>query len=220
VNGVHDMGGMTGLGSLPLEADEPVFHAEWERRAFALTIAMGAPGGWSIDEARYARERTPAAEYLASSYYEIWLSGLERLLLERGLVTDEEMSCGVMQTPPGGSGRILSVERVDRALASGGPTSRPAVTSPVYAPGARVRARNIHPSGHTRLPRYVRGRVGRIVMHHGSHISPDVRAACGEERSEHLYTVAFAGEEIWGESAEAGVVVSVDAFESYLEAAP
>ncbi|HEX9790457.1 MAG TPA: hypothetical protein VGA60_07330 [Kiloniellales bacterium] len=90
MNGVHDLGGMDGHGPIAYEVDEPVFHAEWERRVFAMTIAMGFYGAWNIDSSRHARERTPAAEYLSSSYYEIWLGGLERLLDESGLLPRAE----------------------------------------------------------------------------------------------------------------------------------
>jgi len=95
MNSVHDLGGMDGLGPIVHEADEPVFHAEWERRVFALTLAMGFYGAWNIDSSRHARERTPAAEYLSSSYYEIWLSGLERLLDETGLLTRAEVDARI-----------------------------------------------------------------------------------------------------------------------------
>jgi len=95
VNGVHDMGGMHGFGPVVAEAHEPVFHAEWERRAFALTLAAGFLGEWNIDMSRFAREQMPPAAYLASSYYEHWLWGLEHLLVERGLLTREEIEARV-----------------------------------------------------------------------------------------------------------------------------
>jgi len=95
MNGVHDFGGMDGLGPIDYETNEPVFHAEWERRVFALTLAMGCTGAWNLDMSRHARERTPPAEYLAASYYEIWLSGLERLLDETGLLSRAELDARV-----------------------------------------------------------------------------------------------------------------------------
>ena len=92
MNGGQDLGGMHGLGPIDIEADEPVFHAEWERRVFALTLAMGARGEWNIDMSRHARENRDPVDYLSSSYYEIWLKGLEALLSERGLLDPEELS--------------------------------------------------------------------------------------------------------------------------------
>lgn len=91
MNGAHDLGGMHGFGPIDPEPDEPVFHAQWERRAFALTLAMGAYGAWNIDMSRHARERMEPGAYLTTSYYEHWLHGLERLLIEKGLLTREEI---------------------------------------------------------------------------------------------------------------------------------
>ena len=91
MNGIHDLGGMHGFGPVDPERDEPVFHHEWERRAFAVTMAAGFLGEWNIDMSRYAREQMPPAEYLATTYYEHWLFGLEQLLVERGLLTRAEI---------------------------------------------------------------------------------------------------------------------------------
>ena len=113
MNGAHDMGGAHGFGPVVAEVDEPAFHADWERRVFALTIALGASGEWNIDASRFAREDRPPAEYLDKSYFELWLAGLERLLAERG----------VLERPPG---RVLAAEDVAATLARGGPVERPA----------------------------------------------------------------------------------------------
>ena len=91
MNGAHDMGGMHGFGPINPEPDEPVFHHEWERRAFAITVAAGFLGKWNLDMSRYARERMEPAEYLSTSYYEHWIHGLELLLVEKGLLTREEI---------------------------------------------------------------------------------------------------------------------------------
>ena len=97
MNGIHDMGGMHGLGPIDREENEPVFHHAWERRAFALNMAAGFLGDWNIDMSRYAREQMPPAEYLATSYYEHWLWGLERLLVEKGLLTRTEIEARVAE---------------------------------------------------------------------------------------------------------------------------
>jgi nitrile hydratase beta subunit len=219
VNGVHDMGGAHGYGPVEPEPDEPVFHADWERRAFALTIAMGATGEWNLDESRFAREDRPPADYLSRTYYEIWLAGLERLLAERGLVEPEEVEAGRPLGEPRAVRRTLDAEAVPKMLGRGGPTRRDVEHAARFAPGDRVRARNIHPPEHTRLPRYVRGRVGTVVLVHGAHVYPDAHARGEGEDPQWLYTVRFDGRELWGPDADPASAVSVDAFEPYLEPA-
>jgi nitrile hydratase subunit beta len=219
VNGAHDMGGQHGFGHVEPEPDEPVFHTEWERRAFALTLAMGATGEWNLDASRFARESLPPAEYLAKTYYEIWLAGLQKLAAERGLVADEELAAGRPLQPPRPVARTLAGPDVERALSRGASTERQASRPARFAVGDRVRARNLHPPTHTRLPRYVRGRAGTVVAVHGAHVFPDVHAHGGGEDPQWLYTVRFAARELWGEEADPTVAVSVDAFEPYLEPA-
>jgi nitrile hydratase len=198
------------------EPNEPAFHAEWERRVFAMTLAMGAPGRWNIDESRSARERTP--DYLSRTYFQIWLAGLEKLMAERGLVSRAEIDAGHAQGAPRPVERILSADKVAAALARGGPTSRPSVGQPAFAPGDRVRAKRIDPPNHTRLPRYVRGHVGTIELNHGCHVFADAHAAGEGEAPQWLYTVRFDARELWGEAANPADSVSVDAWQSYLEA--
>lgn len=225
MNGVHDMGGLHGFGPVQLEENEPLFHAPWERRALGLTLAMGATGQWNIDQSRSARESLPPATYLGSPYYRIWILGLERLMLQRGLVTDEELTSGRLTQPARQVARVLQADAVEAALARGTPTER-RVTAPArFAVGDRVRALNRHPAGHTRLPRYVRGHTGTVVLAHGTHVFADRHAASApgqpfDEAPQGLYTVAFEGRELWGDDAEPGTCVSVDAWESYLEPAP
>jgi nitrile hydratase subunit beta len=217
MNGAQDMGGMMGFGAVVPEKDEPVFHADWEKRAFALTLAMAAPGGWNLDQSRFARESLHPARYLAMSYYAIWLAGLEKLLAERGLVTPDEIEAGRSLHPPKPVPRILTAESVASALIKGGPTGRPATAPQRFQAGDRVRARNIHPAGHTRLPRYVRGHAGTVTHVHGAHVLPDANAAGRGESPQWLYTVRFAAQELWGEAGDPLGSVSVDAWESYLE---
>jgi nitrile hydratase beta subunit len=220
VNGAHDMGGMHGFGPVAPEPDEPVFHAEWERRAFALTLAMGAAGEWNIDASRFAREDRPAADYLSRTYYEIWLGGLERLLADRALVAPDEVAAGRPLAPARPVRRTLAAPDVERMLRSGGPTNREPPRPARFAAGDRVRVRTMNPTTHTRLPRYVRGHVGAVVRVHGCHVYPDAHAHGGGEDPQWLYTVRFDGRELWGVDADPTVAVTVDAFEPYLEPAP
>jgi nitrile hydratase beta subunit len=219
VNGVHDMGGMHGFGPVEPEPDEPVFHADWERRAFALTLAMGATGEWNLDASRFAREDWAPADYLARTYYEVWLAGLERLLAERALVTPEEVEAGHAIEEPRPLKRTLAADGAAKMLRSGGPTNREPQHPARFAEGDRVRARNLNPPTHTRLPRYVRGHVGTVVLVHGAHVFPDVNATGGGEDPQWLYTVRFDGRDLWGPDADPTVSVSFDAFEPYLEPA-
>ncbi|HET6868505.1 MAG TPA: nitrile hydratase subunit beta [Solirubrobacteraceae bacterium] len=209
MNGVHDMGGVHGFGPVTPEPDEPVFHAEWEGRVLAMDLAMRATGEWGVDEARFAREREPPAQYLAESYYERWLGGLERLLLERGLVSEEELTAGRSRMP----GQPLA------GKLSGAGSRREPKRPARFAAGDRVRARNIHPAGHTRLPRYVRGHVGTVTRLHGCHVFPDASAHGLGDDPQWLYVVLFDAAELWGADAQSGSMVSVDAFEPYLEPA-
>jgi nitrile hydratase len=220
VNGAHDMGGADGFGPVVPEPDEPVFHAEWEARVLALTLAMGLTGEWSTDASRFARENRPPAEYLAKTYYELWLSGLERLLTERGLVGEDELAAGRSLRAPKPIGRILAAADVESLLTRPGSVMRPSERQARFAVGDRVRAVSMHPAGHTRLPRYVRGHVGTVIAVHGAHVFPDSNARAGGERPQWLYTVAFDGAELWGVDGDPHCTVSVDAFEPYLEPVP
>jgi nitrile hydratase beta subunit len=214
VNGAHDMGGDQGFGPIEREADEPAFHAEWERRAFALTIAMGATGEWNLDRSRSAREDRDPVDYLSRTYYEIWEAGLARLCEESGLLSEAELEAGG-SLAPGRPVRVLAAADVEPALLRGGGVAREPARPARFAAGDEVRARNMHPRTHTRLPRYVRGHVGTVELVHGCHVFPDVHALTGEEDPQWLYTVRFSARELWGEDANASM--SVDAWEPYLE---
>ncbi len=218
MNGAHDMGGMDGFGPVMPASDEPLFHAAWERRAFALTLAMGRPGGWNIDMSRFARENRAPIDYLSKSYYQLWLAGLETLMAERGLVTADEIDAG-RPLHPTKNVPVLSAPDVAPMLARGAPTKRDAAVPARFGVGDRVRAKELHPRTHIRLPRYVRGRVGTIELVHGAHVFPDSHAHGGGEQPQWLYTVAFEARELWGDDADPTSRVSVDAWDSYLEPA-
>jgi nitrile hydratase subunit beta len=227
MNGAHDMGGQHGFGAVVPESAEPLFHAEWERRALGLTLAMGATGQWNIDMSRAARERIGPALYLRSSYYQIWLEGLQSLLLDQGLVSPQELATGQLQGPAQPVARVLQADAVAAVLARGAPTERQAAAPARFRVGQRVRTRNHQPSGHTRLPGYARCRNGTVVLVHGCHVFADTHARRPEgwrsglpfdESPTWLYTVAFTGRELWGPHGEAEVLTSIDAWEPYLEA--
>ena len=217
MNSLHDMGGTMGFGPVEPERDEPPFHAAWEKRAFALTLAMGATGQWNLDMSRAARESLPPLQYLSSSYYEIWLAGLLALLRSRGLVADDELAAGRSLHAARPLARRLAAADVAGVLSRGAPTERTAAAAPRFAVGDAVRARNLHPTAHTRLPRYVRGHAGRVVACRGAHVYPDAHAAGAGEQPQWLYTVSFDAAELWGADTTADAVC-VDCFEPYLDA--
>jgi nitrile hydratase beta subunit len=210
MNGVHDMGGMHGFGPVLPEIDEPPFHAEWERRAFSMTLALGALGLWNIDQMRHERESVPPAEYLSSSYYRIWFLALENAVRGLGLLNREDLSA-------------RTADELIGMLSSRSSYERPINAEPIFQPGQRVRARNINPGGHTRLPRYARGHVGTVLAVRGAHVYPDRNAVPLGRQSNHapewLYTIDFTAGELWGEGADPTLTVSIDAWEPYLEAA-
>ena len=203
MNGAHDLGGMHGLGRINAEpeAEEPVFHADWEKRVFGLVRAVGALGKWnSWDKARHARERQHPVDYLRHSYYENWLAGLEKLLVETGLVTEQELASGKASQLADEALRKRLLQAKDvAAVARGSSAAMPADAPPRLRPGDRVRARNRHPAGHTREPRYVRGRVGVIQEHHGAGGLPDL--GVHEDAHGASYCVRFEASELWGENA-------------------
>ena len=211
-----DLGGQSGHGPITLEPEGELFHARWEPRALALTLAMGATGAWNIDMSRAARETLP--NYAELSYYEIWIAALQRLLQERGLLQpDELVAVGALHTAPA-LPRVLAVGDVAKVLATGAPTQRPATKPAGFAVGQPVRTRSLSVPHHTRLPGYVRGKRGVIEHAHGMHVFADANAQGLGEQPQWLYTVVFDGEALWGAAAPIGLKVSVDAWEPYLEA--
>jgi nitrile hydratase beta subunit len=216
MNGIHDMGGMHGFGPVPPERDEPVFHGDWEGRVLALNRAMGYAKLWSIDESRAAIEVLPADVYLTRSYYEKWLLRLEQLLIERDLIGADELASGHALRPGKPLPRKLEAANVAAALTRGS-YGRAAPAPARFRVGDRVRTRNINPATHTRLPRYARGHVGTIECVRGCHVFPDSVATGRGEDPQWLYTLRFEGRELWGDSSDPNLKVSIEAFEPYLE---
>ncbi len=217
MNGVHDMGGMHGMGPLCPEKNEPVFHEPWEGRVFAMVRAMGAWGKWNIDASRYQREQIPPAEYLRMSYYEKWLKGLEELLVSKGLVSRAEIDSGRPSPGSPKTSPLLTPEKIPALVAKGSPAIRASHASPKFRVGQQVKARNINPTGHTRLPRYARTKQGTIDRIHGVFVFPDTNASFQGESPQHLYSVRFIARELWGEGAASLDSVYIDLWESYIE---
>jgi nitrile hydratase beta subunit len=213
MNGIHDMGGMQDMGPIRPEKDEPVFHAAWEGRAFAMDIAVD--GDWPEGAGRFQKESIPPADYLRMSYYDKWATGLQQLLEKSGMVTREEIESGV----PNGrntKAHMLTAAEVAPMVAKGFPSTRDVAATPSFHPGQRVRARNLNPVSHTRLPRYARGKVGTIVRDHGVFLFPDASVLGLGAKPQHVYSVRFASSELWGEHANQNDSVYLDMWDDYL----
>jgi nitrile hydratase subunit beta len=218
MNGVHDMGGMQGFGPVEPEENEPVFHAPWEGRALAMNRTMGALGLWNIDIGRFSREQLPPDVYLGSSYYRKWVLGLEDLVVQYGLVGEDELAAGHSLHPPAAVKPKITAGETQKLL-SRGSFERPATAPARFKAGDRVHMKNMHPESHTRLPRYVRGHVGTVECVRGCHVFPDAVVAGRGEEPHWLYTVVFDGRELWGENGDPTLKVSVEAWEPYLDPA-
>ena len=220
MNGVHDMGGMHGFGPVEREEHEPLFHAAWEARVLGIMgVVRGQRGYFNLDAFRHGIERMPPAEYLRSTYYERWLASVEYNLIEQGLIDGDELEARVAflrEHPEAAPPPARSVTVPPRARERE-PQSPP--TAPRFAAGDAVVTRNVHPRGHTRLPRYARGKRGLIHLIHGPQTFPDTNAHGLGEQPQVLYNVRFAGRELWGESSEPREAVYLDVWESYLEPA-
>jgi nitrile hydratase beta subunit len=206
---VHDLGGARGFGVVEIEPGEPTFHTDWERRVFGMTATVLAQGRANGSEFRHAIERMDPDWYLGSSYYEHWLTGLATLLVEKGIVTCEELEAHGASSFPIARAADPAAGRLERA--SGGEAAS-------FAVGQRVRVRDIDPRGHTRCPAYVRGRSGTIVRRDGEYTVPDVEAHSDERPAEQTYSVRFDARELWGADGERGTSVCVDLWQSYLDA--
>ena len=219
MNGIHDMGGMQDMGPIPIEKNEPVFHERWEARAFALNLATGDLLPKDVD-GRFAIEKIPPAEYLRMSYYEKWQASLENMLVDAGVVKREEIANG--KSPPGSPmGKpALPAAKVPQMIAEDDSSRVKVEVHPRFKVKQRVRARNINPIGHTRLPRYARGKAGTIVRDHGVFAFEDTNASERQiQKPQHVYSVRFAAQELWGQQASPRHAVYIDMWDDYLERA-
>lgn len=218
MKGGHDLGGQQDMGTInpEPESQEPVFHSEWERRVFGLTLATGMLGKWNIDESRHARERQDPLVYVQNSYYENWLEGLETLLLEKGLVEGEELrQAAATSVQAAQSVSVPDPELAQKILASGAPSTRETDSEPMFSKGDSVTVRSSKIAGHTRAPKYAQGTTGIVTAVLGCHSYPDSNAA-GQEQGQHLYRVCFAGGDLWKSHSD-NTEVLIDLWEPYLE---
>ena len=218
MNGVHDMGGMHGMGPIQHEKNEPVFHAAWEGRTYAITRVLRAGGGrQNLDNSRHRLELLPPAEYLRMSYYEKWLARLIDQLITNGVATSAEIESGQPATGSPKGTPPVTAAMVPALVTRRNSARRDVPARPRFKVGQRVRARNINPAGHTRLPRYARGKLGLVVRDHGVFLFPDTNADFLGEKPQHVYSVRFAARELWGERASSRDFIHLDMWDDYLE---
>ena len=217
MNGIHDLGGAQGYGPVFFEPDEPVFHGEWEQRVLGMFPALFATGQFHVDEFRHAIERMGPIEYLRGTYYEHWLHAFETLLVEKGLVTAAELDNG---KPDSGKTATpaLAPDMVAGLLATGASARMDEDKPARFEVGDEVRVVNKHPTGHTRIPRYARGKLGTIALDHGAFVYPDTVAHGKGPHPQHVYSVRFAASELWGRDAAPRDTVRIDLWDDYLEA--
>jgi len=211
MNGIHDMGGMHGMGPIQYEKNEPVYHAEWESRVDAMyhTLREKVPGG-----IRLGIEQLLALDYLRMSYYEKWYESLVRRLLTTKAATRAEIDSGRSIQPKNAPTRAYSASEAV-ALATRFQSARQnSALEPRFQVGQRVRARNVNPVGHTRLPRYARGRLGIVEQLRGVFPIPDDGAG---QKPQNLYSIRFSAQELWGEQAVPQDAVYIDMWDDYLE---
>jgi nitrile hydratase len=217
MNGIHDMGGMHGFGPIVRDEHESLFPAPWARRVAALNRLTRGPGFFNVDQFRYGIERMAPADYLRSSYLEKWLASLEFNLLEKGYISQDELEARIALLRDDPHAAVQPAERLLSPPSKAEASAQPAATStPRFAVGDAIVTRNVHPAGHTRLPRYARGKQGVIHQLRDVQTFPDSNAHGRGRDPRMLYTVRFAGHELWGESAEPNQAVYLDLWEPYL----
>jgi nitrile hydratase len=215
MNGIHDMGGMQGMGPIPYEKNEPVYHAEWESRVDAMAAALQATGKMP-GVRRTIEEKIPAAEYLRMSYYERWFTALVELLIAARFATPSEIESGQPAERSTNSVRPVSATEAVAFRTRISSTRQNVELAPLFQIGQRVRARNINPVTYTRLPRYARGRLGTVSSIRGVFPIPDVGAG---GKAQTLYSVRFGARDLWGDAAVPQDAVYIDMWDGYLESA-
>lgn len=217
MDGIHDLGGRQGFGEVEVDEPEEQFHAPWEARVRGMVNAMSRAPDWTLDWFRHCRELIEPADYLTRPYFDQWLQAYGAMLVNSGYATVAELASGKSAAPIAGLPAPMAPKDVKNARLGAKRYDHAIAQAPVYTPGDAVRAKSHGATGHTRLPAYVRGRVGRITRQHGAHVLPDANAR-GEKRYEHLYTVVFEAAELWAEAQGRKEQVYLNLWESYLEA--
>lgn len=210
------MGGMECFGPINPDPNEPLFHAEWEKRVLAMTVCMGAAGEWNLDQGRFARESLPPVDYLSIGYYRIWLTALEHMLTQRDLVSEQELKTGRSLEPSKPTKRVLQSADVEKVMLAGAPVERATKQAAKFSEGDIVLINNQQKTTHTRLPRYVMGQTGIVHKVHGCHVFADDNASGSGENPQWLYNIRFNAKDLWGQPRAQAGFVHVDCWEPYL----
>ena len=213
MNGIHDMGGMQGLGEIAYKEGEPGFHEPWEIRLFALVQATQLGG------LRPYIENIPAADYLRMNYYERWYTALVERAIERGVLTRSEVESGRAGPVSAKAAPALTPSDARELLFKTPKTEQDIELAARFHVGDRVRGRNIHPTTHTRMPRYTRGKTGAVERDRGIFDLPDSEQLSLESQPQHVYLIRYTARELWGEEASAHDSLYIDMWEDYLEPA-
>ncbi len=217
MNGVHDIAGMENLGPLNIEKNEPVFHEDWERMIYSITIALMASGYFKTDEVRSATEQMPPADYLQARYYEKWLFSIEKILIDRNVLTRQEIESGKSSRDDGFSLAPVPLDKLKYAMTNPIPASLDIDVAQKFNVGDKIITRNINPAHHTRIPRYIRGKRGVIEMHHGVFLLPDTNAHGGPDKPQNVYNVRFSAAELWGDDPSPNDYIYIDLFDDYMD---
>jgi nitrile hydratase len=232
MDGIHDLGGKQGFGNVELDASSIEkrhihgFNERWHAAVFTIMNSLFAHGAAAnTDHFRHSVERIDPINYLSDGYYGRWLGGAETMLVEAGLLTQDEVNNRVLSKghkvaePIAARPAEQSPTFAPRSGAYHPTAQREPLANPIFAVGDNVVAHSLGGTGHTRLPSYVRGISGQIIAAHGAWVFPDANAHGHGEAPKHLYTVRYKGADLWGPNAEEGVVLNIDLFEPYLELA-
>lgn len=226
MNGIHDMGGLHGFGDVAIEANEPVFHARWEGRVYAMTQVLDTKQIYNLDEHRHEIELMDAAAYLTDGYYGRWLFAMESILTRKNIIRRPEVEQHVARiedpavAPPETASEPRDWPLPKQKTIAWGAWRKDITVAPKFKLGDRVRVKNHQPAGHTRLPHYVRDKIGTItIVNAQAWVYPDTRAHNRGENVQAVYNVTFSASDVWGDAAEATVLVKVDLSEDYLDLA-
>ncbi len=215
MDGMHDMGGMSGFGRIPIEQNEPVFHSSWEGRAFAMVLLGFSWRRWNLDQTRSSHEGFTPQQYLSLSYFERLVTALADRAIKAGMITADEVKAGHAASPSQKGSQSLGAAAVSAFLRAPRNYLRATTAEPRYKVGDTIRTVTDSPESHTRLPRYARGRDGVIVLYHGCNVFADASAE-DRENPQHLYGVRFAARELWGRDGDPKSSVTLDLYEPYL----
>jgi nitrile hydratase subunit beta len=216
MDGIHDMGGTQGWGTVTIPRDEPVFAEPWEAKAFAFGALSARLSGGNLDAMRHSIDRQHPYDYLVDGYYGRWLGCVETQLIDSGVLAPGAVEARARKLR--GETVAEPADPTPNKPPTAGGSLRTVETAPRFAVGDAVRAKTHANDGHTRLPRYVRGHVGIVTAVQPAQVLPDTHAHFIAENAQNVYAVAFASSELWGDGAEQ-FALTIDLYDDYVDPA-